>query len=364
VEDNSCSHILYAACHDSGYLSQLVPYTGHRDKITLVQGAGFNSDFHQFSLNVTQFPTIFRWSELSTVPPTKASVVNATERNGTPIKMKGPPKNAQNYNIIQNESSWRNNGANSFGADNNTHIGSNGFSEAAGDDWTNSKTKPEAVCKYYQKVNISSALHVQCTNNSKGFCRFGNKCKFQHIPSHAPAPETVTSPIDRSNIASVLPTHSVPGFIPLNKDNHRLDIFIPVPTPEAWIIYNARFHRQKPCNDHYLQGMCTKFPCPFDHTTLEPQARYCLEYVVKCSPCPRRGACRSATCVYGHLCQKNDCMGQMKGCRMKMEQHRVDPVLASMVPAEEEEEEEEGLTHDDLVAGPAVHGVGEQASFW
>jgi hypothetical protein len=55
-------------------------------------------------------------------------------------------------------------------------------------------------------------------------------------------------------------------------------------------------------------------------------------------------------------------MGQMKGCRMKMEQHRVDPVLASMVPADEEEE---GLVHDELSeVGGGVHGTGEITAMW
>lgn len=40
--------------------------------------------------------------------------------------------------------------------------------------------------------------------------------------------------------------------------------------------------------------------------------------------------------MYGHICQKDDCTGQMKGCRMKADLHKVDPELASMVPAQDE----------------------------
>jgi hypothetical protein len=88
-EDSACTHILYAACHDTAYLSQLVAFSGVRDRITLVQGAGWSPEFHQFNLNVTQFPTIFRWSGLpTTVPSTKAVHTNG---NATP-KLNATPK--------------------------------------------------------------------------------------------------------------------------------------------------------------------------------------------------------------------------------------------------------------------------------
>jgi hypothetical protein len=252
----------------------------------------------------------------------------------------------------------------SFDSDDMSHVETNGFSEPAGDGWTvktNDKKNSETLCKYFQKVSRTFHSHQRShhTNIKKGFCRFGNKCKFQHVPNNILNSDAHNPPIDRSNISSVLPTHPVPGFIPLNKDKQRLDIFIPPPTQEAWVVYNARFHRQKPCNDHFLQGLCSKLNCPYDHSPLEPQAQYCLEYVVKCSPCPRRGACRSAGCFYGHICQKNECTGQMKGCRMKAEQHNIDPILASMVPVEEEM-----LEHDELSGHMGRQGAGDLVASW
>jgi hypothetical protein len=87
AEDNSCTHVLFAACHDTSYLSSMVPYSGMRDKITLVQGAGFNSEFYQFNLSITQFPTVFRWSELHS---TSASTKPATANSSTPSKKPNP----------------------------------------------------------------------------------------------------------------------------------------------------------------------------------------------------------------------------------------------------------------------------------
>lgn len=67
---------------------------------------------------------------------------------------------------------------------------------------------------------------------------------------------------------------------------------------------------------------------------------------MKGSPCPRKSGCRVQDCQYGHLCQKAECTGQTKGCRMKPEMHNVDPKLASMVPAELDE-----LAHDTSTEG-------------
>jgi hypothetical protein len=93
-EDSACTHILYAACHDTAYLSQLVAFSGGRDKVTLVQGAGWSPEFHQCNLNVTQFPTIFRWSEL----PTTVSNTKAVHTNGTAT----PKPNANPKKILTN----------------------------------------------------------------------------------------------------------------------------------------------------------------------------------------------------------------------------------------------------------------------
>jgi hypothetical protein len=62
-----------------------------------------------------------------------------------------------------------------------------------------------------------------------------------------------------------------------------------------------------------------------------------LEYVLKCNACPKKGECRASDCFYGHLCQKDGCQGQLKGCRMKSDLHSVDPKVVNIVPAEGEE---------------------------
>lgn len=146
------------------------------------------------------------------------------------------------------------------------------------------------------------------------------------------------------NYATSLPTHSVPRFVPINKDDHRLDAPLAMPSKGDWDLYNERFHAQKPCNSFHLQNTCTTFNCPFDHKDLEPGARRALEYAVKRTPCPSKGACREANCFYGHLCQKEGCApGFHNPCKFKADMHFVDPQMSSMVPVEEEV-----LNHEDI----------------
>jgi hypothetical protein len=363
-EDTACGHIIYAACHDPAYLSQLVPFSGVRDKITLVQGAGWNPEFHQFNLNVTQFPTIFRWSELPvTVPTTKGGASTAPKQKQVaavqkPILTPGLP--------TWRKESWRRDGSfsvsdSAFGDLSPTET--NGFGDQDRVGWEERSAYTQTAKNGSAKPNKDSQL---CKYFQKGFCHFGNKCNFQHIPrgldntngstptssqpprgpSGAPYPSLPTSsqssqPPDNTPLSTLLPTAPIPGFIHLNSLHHRIDPWLPLPPPAAWKIYNARFAKAKPCNAFHLQHQCTTPNCPFDHSALEPEARQVLEYVVRCNPCPRKGACRKADCVFGHHCQKEGCTEGsgwgVKKCRFNAGMHYKgqECKVGSLVPAED-----------------------------
>ncbi|KAH7068645.1 hypothetical protein FB567DRAFT_482944 [Paraphoma chrysanthemicola] len=325
-DDSACTHILFAACHDSAYLSTLVPFSGLREKLTLVQAAGWNSEFHQFNLNVTEFPTIFRWSDLpAAAPATKATQANG---NAKPAPKKAPsngPSDPRQYDTWRNDSAGAKDQRSEAGR--SSSMATNGHANETGTSFNGSNAQQKSsspLCRYFQK----------------GFCRFGNKCTFQHVPPtlNATSQQPQKNSKERSNVSEYLPTGTSVGYIPLNKDAQRLDLYMRPPSQEEWSIYNTRFHKQKPCNNFHLQRVCTTFGCPYDHQELEPEARHVLEYVLKCSPCPRKSECRQSDCFYGHICQKDGCQGQMKGCRMKADLHNVDPKMVNMVPAEDEEE--------------------------
>ncbi|ORY08516.1 hypothetical protein BCR34DRAFT_569763 [Clohesyomyces aquaticus] len=351
ADDSNCSHILYAACHDKGYLTQIVPYSGMRNKVTLVQGSGFDSEFLQFSLNVTHFPTVFRWNGHSSAPSstTKPNGV-PSDRTSTPSKTAKAAKGQTKAHPTRQEDSWGQTTQNGDSWGHSTHndnswghnesmfetnepssSGSKGWGENNRSSWGNapeeSKQQGQVPCKYFQK----------------GFCRYGKNCKYDHghggfskPPNDNQHNQPQPDGSSRVNISSSLPPTIPPNYIPLNKDNKRIDIYIKPPTQAEWAVYNDRFRRQKPCNSHHLQGGCTTFNCPYDHSPLEPEAHHCLKYVLKCNPCPKKGACRAADCFYGHICQKDECVGHIKGCKMKADLHNVDPKMISLVPAEED----------------------------
>ena len=59
VENAQCRHIYFAGCHDVGYLSELTPYQGNRDRLTLVRTPSFHRQFMNLGLRVEDFPNIF-----------------------------------------------------------------------------------------------------------------------------------------------------------------------------------------------------------------------------------------------------------------------------------------------------------------
>jgi hypothetical protein len=157
---------MYAACHNSAYLSQLAPLSGRRDKVTLVQGAGWNSEFHQFNLNVTQFPTVFRWSDLPAAGPSPKTLptngpatpkFRATPNNGGMSMPTGPRQQDVWSNVqMSPRGSYR-------GTDDTSSVTTDGFHAGIGLD--NSETpepskkfEPRVPCIYFPKVN--HALHA------------------------------------------------------------------------------------------------------------------------------------------------------------------------------------------------------------
>ncbi|KAF2849894.1 hypothetical protein T440DRAFT_451600 [Plenodomus tracheiphilus IPT5] len=313
-EDDACSHIIFAACHDPAYLSQLVPFSGMREKITLVQGAGWNQEFDQFNLNVTQFPTAFRWSEVPTIAPINRAVSSSTVADPTPYK-----SIVVSTRPTLRTNSWRRDGPVNG---NRSALSSPELAPVRPDSSNN------GVSLKKEPPTTQEKTKVPCKHFQKGTCRFGDKCTFAHVPLRKPSSQIAAPSSDRTNIATHLPKKLTPGFIPINASNQRLDAYIRPPTDQEFSIYNARFHQRKPCNTFHLQQSCTNFDCAYDHSALEPQSRHVLSYVLRCTACPRKGECRVEDCFYGHVCQKEGCSGQMKGL------HDVDPRVAGMVPAE------------------------------
>lgn len=390
ADDAACSHILYAACSDKAYMSQLVPYTGALDKITLVQGAGWDPEFYQFNLKVTQFPTVFRLLGLPVTASATSSKPAATSSKPAASASPKPKAPAQQPLLTEKllnirKESWRRNESTSvtdsaFG--DSSPVESTDYAEPESVRWDNdpSYTPPPQSVQW-----DTTKDQVPCKYKKKGFCHFGKKCQFSHGPcssngsvngsnilyspetkslSGSPLPVddteiiTKTAAMDRTNVSAYLPQESMPGFIPLNRSLQRLDVYVRPPTASEWKAYNTRYQRQKICNAFHVQGNCTTFACAFDHSDLEPEAKHVLLYIVKRNPCSKKGDCRKENCDHGHLCQKDGCTGPnggkgAKACRFRAALHypAEQCQLSTWVPAQTGQEEHSAM---DMGAGEMV----------
>ncbi|KAF2773852.1 hypothetical protein EJ03DRAFT_360974 [Teratosphaeria nubilosa] len=127
------------------------------------------------------------------------------------------------------------------------------------------------------------------------------------------------------------------GFIAVNEDQQRIDPDIPQPSQTDFDDFNRRTARRKLCNNHFIGGHCPEGDhCRYDHTPAPEGVINALKQVVFSNPCPRKGACRRSNCLYGHICQKADCMrrGGKAWCKFGPHAHSMDTTLSGFVPAE------------------------------
>lgn len=236
VENTQCRHIYFAACHDVGYLSELLNYASQRDRITLVRNYAFHKEYAKLGLRTEEFTGIFKTNAIPNPHSTSAS----TEMPPPPT----PAKAAASPMPI-------------------------------GPRHSNTPSTDSNVCTFFQK----------------GMCKYGKGCKFAHVklssngndhssPFDSPDWRTAnkTDPFQMSHLAksdnefmtgrskpalvnpdfSVLPRDaSIPSHkIPVNSHQERLDSQLPPITPDDRAQFKARIAKQKLCNNHQLIGYC------------------------------------------------------------------------------------------------------------
>lgn len=112
-------------------------------------------------------------------------------------------------------------------------------------------------------------------------------------------------------------------LIPVNKNGHRIDTFIPQPSNDDWTAYYRRVKQQKLCNQYHLGGECGNMSCPFDHSDVDDTSLAVMQHIMRQYVCPRGSDCRLIKCYHGHLCQKGGCKGG-KPCRFDQHAHTLD----------------------------------------
>ncbi|KAF1967122.1 hypothetical protein BU23DRAFT_543336 [Bimuria novae-zelandiae CBS 107.79] len=168
-----------------------------------------------------------------------------------------------------------------------------------------------------------------CFDWQKGKCSRPH-CKFEH-PAMEINAKLLGQPDEVTRRSSTLPIINQNGLIPINGNNERLDLHMRPPTAEQWKVWHARIAIKKPCNDFNIRRACSKANCSYDHVFIEPDASYCMQYLLKETPCEEGSKCRVLECFKGHVCQKDGCEGNLSGCKFARKVHAVDLHVANWV---------------------------------
>ncbi|KAF2163067.1 hypothetical protein M409DRAFT_26513 [Zasmidium cellare ATCC 36951] len=339
VENTQCRHIYFAACHDVGYLSELTSYTSQRDRITLVRNYAFHKEYARLGLRTEEFPGIFR----ATALPSPSYTSGAAD-------MPPPP--------------------------------------------TPSKPVTSPIPTAPRHASSASIDAEPCTFYQKGACKYGKGCKFAHVkvssnghmdssdwrtPSKTDTFQT--TPLSKSDnkfmtgnssFASGTPDFTVlpregsvpPNKTPVNARQERLDCYLPPISADDRAQYRARIARQKLCNSHHLNGYCPNgTDCQYDHSPISEGVKNCLQEVAHHAPCPRRQACRSLTCLAGHVCQRQDCQkrGGRTFCKFPFPMHNVDFNMAEYVQGTNAPQEENGSASGSAKESPTSYSSGGES---
>lgn len=349
AENAQCKHVYFAACHDAGYVSELTQYRNHFERFTLIKTSGlyFHDEFAKLGFPVEELPGVFRASgsamDAFYPKPYQPATVKSTE----PLVPETPPT--------------------------------------------------------AMKSQKSTATGTLCSFALSGRCKYGNSCKFVHVDNAQPPTPTTDRPssvpdwrfkavrlsnthndqesfpsnksrdnvsnislLPRTEIAKLLPRREeiLEGQIPVNKEQHRLDPYIPEPTPDAEARLKKRSASIRLCNAKHIAGRCDNLSCEYDHHPLDEDLKPVLEWLSRSLPCTRRGNCRRASCTSGHICQKGlSCSRFGEGktyCRLGVWCHIDDLAVHSYVPAVKTGSTGRFIYDDDDYGSVATHaGDGE-----
>ncbi|PWY86767.1 hypothetical protein BO70DRAFT_427773 [Aspergillus heteromorphus CBS 117.55] len=285
ADNNQCKHIFFAGCHDSGYSSLLTPYRGRTDRITLLKGASFHSEYERLDLPVRELPSVFMSTPFS-----------GNGHHTTTLPPSQPPTAAPSRQIC--------------------------------------KHYQKGICRYGNaciKVHIPQGQQLSKSDDP--------------LPSGR---EAIISTRNQDYYASNLVRNISPtwqGSIPTNTAGDRIDTYCPIPSSEAWEAYTHRAKIHKPCNNYHLGGDCGNKNCDYDHTPIDSTSLDVMKHILRQHPCPTGPSCRSLKCYLGHICQKDGCRAT-KPCKFPRYAHILDLHIATWVtPLDRREFEKRDFGH-------------------
>ncbi|KAL2260302.1 hypothetical protein VTK26DRAFT_5724 [Humicola hyalothermophila] len=287
ANNTQCKHIYFAACHDVGYISELTPFMGQADKFTLVRSTGvrFHDEFAKLGMGVEELRGVFRHVPLDDAISRRFNLHANSVRSAIGLPRVASP--AKRY-------------------------------VTAG------------------AIIINNEQRNVCTFHAKGECRYGKSCKYLHSDpqdSDPPSPSSSSKSLVFANLPS---KDDIPeGSVAINADNYRLDPYMSPVSPKTMSRLKARVDKRRVCNNYHLTGSCEAGRrCQYDHSPIDDDLLTALEWLARSQPCPRRGACRIASCVHAHICQQAECKhrGGRVLCKIPYFAHLEDLVVEDFVP--------------------------------
>ncbi|KAF5230810.1 hypothetical protein FANTH_13703 [Fusarium anthophilum] len=228
ADNAQCKHIYFAACHDVGYVSDLIPFRGNRERSTLIRtpSALFHKEFHRLGMNVEELPGVFRYVPLTYASSTAQAKTSLTPSNNISKFVSVPYINPTIKRNTNDENS---------------------------------------VCSFYVQGN----------------CRYSSGCKFSHVDSktssqnNTPSSSTMGSStknltsdwrwgfsITKSNIESLPRKDDIPdGHVAINAAEDRLDAYLTPPDPEAARCLKTLSEEKRFCNNAQLYNSCESDNC-------------------------------------------------------------------------------------------------------
>ncbi|KAH7028047.1 uncharacterized protein B0I36DRAFT_328511 [Microdochium trichocladiopsis] len=312
ADNTQCKHIFFAACHDIGYIADVTPFRGHVDRFTLVRTPSlrFCDEFKKLGMGIEELPGVFRTTPIHINHPGTA----LTNRSGVT-----PPSAKSSASM---------------------------------------PVRPSSPTKSLQSSSAGEENQKVCQFNKIGKCKFGNGCKLKHVKPSASSTAPGPGRLQKNDFSSAstelhyLPRKNdiPPGYVAINRDGCRLDPLLETPPPGAMAKLRARPEDQKLCNMKQLTGYCGNNNCPYDHDPISDDLLMALETLSRSLPCPRRGTCRVANCVNGHVCQNPDCKhrGGKSFCRLPYLVHDEDLHFDSLMPGITKDTDYGGGSHDRL----------------
>ncbi|KAI0484061.1 hypothetical protein GGR56DRAFT_612157 [Xylariaceae sp. FL0804] len=348
ADNAQCKHIYFAACHDVGYVSELTPYRGTRDRVTLVSTPGvlFHNEFKKLNLDIEEFPGVFR----------------ATALNGSSVYTR-PAPNVQPSSTTPSEGqkicSFYPTGKCRYGKScKNLHISSTtspatppNYSPFSGQFSRQPKIEDDFVNDFWRLglggsgsngsgfISSVGGGGAGDSDGGRGGYRTsamgvkdGRYSGRQSYGTGTPSTGTVQMGIDP---ASQLPKKAdIPkGHVALNQNQQRLDAYIPNPSMAMTNELKERSKLRKFCNNKQLTGVCKTENCEYEHSPLPEALLPALEWLSRSVPC-KRDQCRNAACVLGHVCQNQSCQhrGGKAFCKLHKTMHTIDLTFAGCVP--------------------------------